>query len=56
VFANIAYITAMSPQELMASNAVAVVSDPFGSVSPSKVSGLKGFVGVDWSLSGQRAP
>lgn len=26
VFANIAYVTAMSPQELLASNAVAVVS------------------------------
>lgn len=26
VFANVAYITAMSPQELLASNAVAVVS------------------------------
>lgn len=28
VFANIAYVTAMSPQELLASNAVAVVSGP----------------------------
>lgn len=27
VFANVAYITAMSPQELLASNAVAVVRD-----------------------------
>lgn len=28
VFANVAYVTAMSPQELLASNAVAVVSLP----------------------------
>ena len=28
VFANIAYVTAMSPQELLASNAVAVVRCP----------------------------
>ena len=28
VFANVAYVTAMSPQELLASNAVAVVRKP----------------------------
>lgn len=28
VFANVAYVTAMSPQELLASNAVAVVRTP----------------------------
>lgn len=48
VFANIAYVTAMSPQELLASNAVAVVSPVtsfncilhnFQEISPSSGSG-----------------
>lgn len=35
VFANIAYVTAMSPQELLASNAVAVVRNRSGSPTQS---------------------
>lgn len=40
VFANIAYVTAMSPQELLASNAVAVVSGRERGPDVIKIEGL----------------